>query len=234
MPGHPDAPHFRKWDPQGGQRLWSLVQTTPGTATHTPGFCETIREASSTCRWLYSAELGSWSELPGPALAAPQEVGRHPRGGKGERWRDVLGALLPTATAQHGVLAPRFYGGRAWPRQAGRPAQRLAGPVCRTVACEVPQGCRHPEGHAQADGRGQWGVCPTVLVSTMAGRGQATVTPALEPPWSSPPPRGGSSGGHSRETAPIAHGPLPKRFSAARLRLRGGQSLLRIRSCSGS
>lgn len=77
-------------------------------------------------------------------------------------------------------------------------------------------------------------MCPTVLVSAMVARGQAIVTPALEPPLSASPPRGGSSGGHSRETAPAAHGPLPKRSSAARLRSRCGQSLLSVHRASGS
>lgn len=84
IPGHPDVPRFRRWTPQRGQGLWSLVQTALGTGTHTPGFCETIREAFSIRGQLCSAELGSWSMLPGPALVAPQEVGCHPGEARGK------------------------------------------------------------------------------------------------------------------------------------------------------
>lgn len=108
----PDAPRFWGRAPQRGQGgLWSLVQTALRTGPAPLG----------------SVKLGSWSVLPGPALAAPQEVGCQPPGRQGGgRWRDVLGESPPAATAQHRVLAPRFCGDRARPRQAGRPAQRLS------------------------------------------------------------------------------------------------------------
>lgn len=82
-----------------------------GHGTRTPGFCET--------RILVRAPRSCLGRTPGSGVSAPREK-------RGGRWRDVLGESPPAATAQHRVLAPRFCGDRARPRQAGRPAQRLS------------------------------------------------------------------------------------------------------------
>lgn len=119
----PDAPRFWGRAPQRGQGgLWSLVQTALGTGPAPLG----------------SVKLGSWSVLPGPALAAPQEVGCHPSGRKGgEKMARCARRITSSGDSPaQGVGTPLLWGqGAAQAGGATCPASvSLVLCVCRTVA----------------------------------------------------------------------------------------------------
>lgn len=118
----PDVPRFWGRAPQRGQGLWSLVQTA-------------LRAGPAP---LGSVKLGSWSVLPGPALAAPQEVGCHPSGRKaGEKMARCARRITSSGDSPaQGVGTPLLWGqGAARAGRATCPASvSLVLCVCRTVA----------------------------------------------------------------------------------------------------
>lgn len=119
----PDAPRFWGRAPQRGQGgLWSLVQMALCTGPAPLG----------------SVKLGSWSVLPGPALAAPQEVGCHPSGrkGGGKMARCARRITSSGDNPAQGVSTPLLWGqGAAQAGGATCPASvSLVLCVCRTVA----------------------------------------------------------------------------------------------------
>lgn len=119
----PDAPRFWGRAPQRGQGgLWSLVQTALRTGPAPLG----------------SVKLGSWSVLPGPALAAPQEVGCQPPGRQGgEKMARCARRITSSGDSPaQGVGTPLLWGqGAAQAGGATCPASvSLVLCVCRTVA----------------------------------------------------------------------------------------------------
>lgn len=143
----PDAPRFWGRAPQRGQGgLWSLVQMALRTGPAPLG----------------SVKLGSWSVLPGPALAAPQEVGCHPSGRKGgEDGAMCSENHLQRRQPSTGCWHPASVGtGRGPGRQGDLPSVCLAGPVCvQDCGLRGPSGLR-PPGRALADGRGHGACAP--------------------------------------------------------------------------